>query len=379
MTVVAPPRPPQPKLPVDPGTRDALEALIEEARRRARRRRQRRAAASVLAAGVAASAFAAFWGGGGVGSPAEPPAGASQPTPYAQAPTGLVKDGELTIIDFAKTADPNLYGAPRGWYGLSTVRRDGRLQPLVRCPGALDWCGWVVSGDWAGDGRHLAISVTTLRTPNPNGLHVVDVSTGVDHHIEQSIWLARDLDWGPGERLAYVDRGVITLINTDGTGRTTLRTGTQGRDSSPSWSPDGLWLAYATDGAFPDKARIYRIRTDGSGRQLLAKRAAAPSWSPLGTTIAYRSDCGVKLVSPAGRDFTPPSPFKCNAIGVPGTPSWSPDGTRLAIGAKPRRDFPGGTFVMNADGTNLVRLTARATGAAFAQPRPAWRPRMPRN
>lgn len=379
MSVVAPPRPPRSDLPHDRDARDALEALIKEARRRARRRRQRQAAASVLAAGVAASAFVAFRGGDGVGRPAEPVVEGSPPTPYAQAPTRLVKDGELTIIDVAKTADSNLYGAPRGWYGLSTVARDGRLQPLVRCPKGFDWCGWIVSTDWAGDGRRLAISVTTLRTPNSNGLHIIDVQTGVDHHLGGAI-LARDLDWSPnGKRLAYVERGVITLVNADGTGRLVLPTGTEGRDSSPSWSPDGLWLAYATDGAFTDKARIYRIRTDGSGRQLLAKRAAAPAWSPLGTTIAYRSDCGVKLVSPAGGDLTPPSPFKCNAIGVPGTPSWSPDGTKLAIGAKPRPDFPGGTFVMNADGTNLVRLTRRATGAAFAQPRPAWRSRVTGN
>ena len=374
MTVSAPPRPPRPTPPVDPDTADALEALIEEARRRARRRRQRYGA-SLLAAGVVVGMFFASRGGDG-GIVPTPPGDASQPARYAQAaPTRIVRDDELTIIDVAeKTADRNLYGAPRGWYGFSTVGRDGQLRPLVRCPNGFDWCGWVVSADWAGDGRRLAISVTTLRTPNPNGLHIIDVQAGVDHHLGGAI-LARDLDWSPdGKRLAYVDRGVITLVNADGTGRTVLPTGTQGRDSSPSWSPDGVWLTYATDGAFADKARVYRIRTDGSGRQLLAKRAAAPAWSPLGGTIAYRSECGVKLVSPAGRDLTPPSPFKCNAIGVPGTPSWSPDGTRLAIGANRRRDFPGGTFVMNADGTNLVRLAGRATSAAFAQTRPAWRP-----
>jgi Tol biopolymer transport system component len=287
------------------------------------------------------------------------------------------KNGELTILDYNRDAKSVRFdGGRRDWYGLSTIDRKGRLQPLVRCPGGRDWCGWVVSADWSPDGRHLAVSVTTLNTPNPNGIHIIDVTTGVDRHIGQAI-AARDLDWSPdGRRLAYAERGVIKVIDV-----TAARPQPQvvAKGASPSWSPDGAWIAYATGRFLTGTAtpsRVEIVRPDGTGKRVVVEVGAAPAWSPLGDVIAYRSNCGINLVSPDGRDATPPSPLRCNAIGVRGTPVWSPDGTKIAIGASPTRPgLPYGTFVMNADGSNLVRLTGSVhTTEGFAQPRPTWRP-----
>jgi hypothetical protein len=69
MTVIAPP-PARERLEpfLEPGERDELEALIEEARRRARRRRRRHAACALLAAALSAW-FALNRGGGNAPAP----------------------------------------------------------------------------------------------------------------------------------------------------------------------------------------------------------------------------------------------------------------------------------------------------------------------
>jgi Tol biopolymer transport system component len=315
---------------------------------------------------------------GGGGNSADPATGEPAPIPRAQVgPARPGKNGEVTILDYRQDASTvRAGGGRRDWYGLSTIDRNGELQPLVRCPGRREWCGWVVSADWSPDGRHLAVSVTTLKTPNPNGIHIIDVTTGVDRHIGQAIE-ARDLDWSPdGRLLAYAERGVIKVIDLT---RARPLPKIVAKGASPSWSPDGAWIAYAT-GRFlrgtATPSRVEIVRPDGTGKHSVVPGGAAPAWSPLGDVIAYRSNCGINLVTPDGRDATPPSPLRCNAIGVRGTPVWSPDGKKIAIGASPTRPgLPYGTFVMNADGSNLVRLTGSVhTTEGFAQPRPTWRP-----
>jgi serine/threonine protein kinase len=107
---------------------------------------------------------------------------------------------------------------------------------------------------------------------------------------------------------------------------------------SPSWSPDGKWLAYSTDraGDFPSThpggAELWIVEVDtGEKRRLNAVDALQPAWSPDGTRIAYWG------VDPAThqRDLWSLSVADGNRVQVTNdsandiSPAWSSDGRAL--------------------------------------------------
>lgn len=282
-------------------------------------------------------------------------------------------NGRITIID-------QRGAAPDRPTGISTIDRRGRLRVLKRCNvGQGPSCYDLESIDWAPDGRRLAFSVTTIGAISTyNGLHVLNTRTGRDRHLPGDGF---DIDWSPdGSRFAYVEFthlhpvGSIYTVRADGSGHTRLKTGSAGHDASPSWSPGGKRLAYETNAAWEYSVRlrdrfVWVVGVDGKDRHLVARNAADPAWSPNGRMIAYRASCGIKLVTPAGRDVTPPTGARrCRAIGVAGQPVWSPDGRKIAVGN--RR----GVYVMNADGSNLSTLTLVDPTGIFGFSRPTWQP-----
>src|SRR3954447_3133900 len=237
----APPRPPRVDSPED------LEALIEEARRRARRRRRWYAASALLVAGAAASAFAGYHHGGAGGSVATQSAGgpnapaASGNAGPSAAASALARNGPVTIIA----------GASGG--SVSAVLPPGRLGPAYNCNCEL------TSIDWAPDGTRLAFVAATLNHWSAfNGIHIRNLTTGKDRHL--STRDAFDLDWSAdGRRIVYVEWGVFgdphgtinvmsaNVISTPTDRRErVIYTGSEGKDSSPSWSPRGDRLVFAT-------------------------------------------------------------------------------------------------------------------------------------
>ena len=123
------------------------------------------------------------------------------------------------------------------------------------------------------------------------------------------------------------------------------------------------------------KGEIYVINPDGSGLTNLTDNPAedfAPAWSPDGSKIAFRSHRGegfynlyvmdadgsnqIRLVQNSGDD--PAGDFR---------PSWSPDGSKIVFNSNREGVRYRGIYVVNVDGSNLTNLTT--SGSA-----PRWSP-----
>jgi hypothetical protein len=121
--------------------------------------------------------------------------------------------------------------------------------------------------------------------------------------------------WAPnGRELVFERKGVVYVVNRDGSGLRRLLAG-----SDPDWSPDGRFLAVARNGTIVVAGR------NGSGARRLTSGPAdaQPAWSPDGTRLAF-SRAGVITVAGASGAGAAP-------VG-PGTePVWSPDSTRVAF------------------------------------------------
>jgi TolB protein len=110
---------------------------------------------------------------------------------------------------------------------------------------------------------------------------------------------------------------------------------------------------------------IYKMNPDGTAQTRLTTNAATydttPSWSPDGTKIAFSSypvsgGNDVYTMNPDGTGVT-----RLTTAGG-GGPAWSPDGSKIAFGSGRSVDPTSGApiseiYTMNADGTGQTRLT----------------------
>jgi Tol biopolymer transport system component len=158
--------------------------------------------------------------------------------------------------------------------------------------------------------------------------------------------------WSPdGSRITFVryspeesERG-LWVIDADGFNERRL---TEGDDGMATWSPDGSKIA------FPRRlGGIYVAEADGSNQTRLAVDGWWPAWSPDGSRIAFLRGSSIYVINTDGSDETLVAP----TTSVFGPPAWSPDGSRLAYSIWGVADEEPGVYVVDADGSNRMRLT----------------------
>ena len=172
----------------------------------------------------------------------------------------------------------------------------------------------------------------------------------------------------------------IFIANGDG-GNARPLLATPNMDSDPSFSRDGAWIVFTSQRS--DSADIYRVRPNGTGLERLTDDLAfddqgAPS--PEGQTLAFVSTRGghaniwlLDMRSWTLKNLTPNSTGDFR-------PAWSPDGEWIAFSsdrdsAHPRNQFrvpihSTEIYVMRRDGSDTRRITTTAATAGS----PSWSP-----
>lgn len=190
------------------------------------------------------------------------------------------------------------------------------------------------------DGRRIAFVHSTdgLKTSE---VAIRDLATGEVTRLpatsvpESDGWVAQPT-WSPdGLQVAYhrntqkLDEGYpsdtrIWIVNADGTDLYQLATPAEYKAADPDWSPDGSLIVFATEGAREQQGRevlprVYTIRPDGTDARVVRQESdgsgIAPSWMPDGRHILYWGVRTWNLVEPDGSNAAPVNAEKLTFYG----------------------------------------------------------------
>ena len=145
----------------------------------------------------------------------------------------------------------------------------------------------------------------------------------------------------------------------------------------PSWSPDGKWLAVTCSKLDVGQDDVCRMTVEGDQLQILTGDArgifsSSPSWSPHGDRITFDREAEIFVMGHNGRNRIRLSEQEDVSDR---RPVWSPDGTKIAFDSNrdaqpPILGIEEDIYVMNTDGSNVIRLTNHPSADRV----PAWSP-----
>lgn len=233
---------------------------------------------------------------------------------------------------------------------------------------------------WSPDGKWIAFHEYDPSVQIGTGIYVIDadgsnmkqLTNGPDDYhptwspdgkqiaFSREIWEQKDGDWS-------LESGGIYIVDSDGAN---LRRLTESLDRAPDWSPDGKRIAFTfmpSPGIKPDQVHVMDV--DGSNRRMLHSWSVCPAWSPDGTEIAFHSwrdgwnqweSSDIYVMNADGtnvRRLTQPGPASEY------NPGWSPDVGKIVFSSNSQDNLGNwDIYVMDSDGQNVQRLTNSGEG-----------------
>jgi Tol biopolymer transport system component len=184
------------------------------------------------------------------------------------------------------------------------------------------------------------------------------------------------------DRTGYND---LFIVDTKGTVIQKLTDGESkgGANHEPTWSPDGTQIAFRSD-RLPLESTVVKghgdvelwiMNSDGSNIRQFTNSPGedwTPSWSPDGQKIVFASrrvnGSWDLFIKPVNSESEPPTQLT-DGLSDNWLPAWSPDGEKIAFSSN-RADEKFNIWTINADGTSLRQIT----NTPHESTEPVWSP-----
>ena len=241
------------------------------------------------------------------------------------APGGIVPDVVRRLVRVDRSGRVEPLGAPaKAGYAVLQLSPDDRRIAVTAREG-LTWSLWVYDLErgtmtrpapspegamlwprWHPDGGRLAFSWSRR---DETDIHVVDADgSGAPEAITRTKTMKSPSDWAPdGRSILYAEGGDIGLLARDASGWTSRPLlATPASEECASVSPDGRWVAYASNETGRDEVYLQRFPELGAKVQVSTDGGYSPVWSRDGRELfyareregAYTGDLWVVAVGP---------------------------------------------------------------------------------
>jgi TolB protein len=237
-----------------------------------------------------------------------------------------------------------------------------------------------LSPAWSPDGRYLVY--TGYKNRNPD-LYIWDKIKGKEMRFFSQAGLNQSAEFSPdGRNIAFSREGKdgnidIYIIGTNGKNLRRV-TNSRANEVSPSWSPDGNFVAFLSDRTGTPQVYMLNINKgpekSGNSSIRLSREGSynsSPAWSPDGRWIAYTGRMGGQFdlflidMKANGSPVRRLTATVCNEE----NPSWSPDSRFLVYDSNKYGNYD--IYIMSIYGGTPKRITRGPAKERM----PAWSPR----